>query len=81
MTQDMQVRNLSRHTQASYLQQGSLFARHFGKSPDALTPEHIRTYQIYLTNEKKLADVCFRQQAPLALQKDWVKARQQPRSR
>jgi integrase/recombinase XerD len=24
-------------------------------SPDALTPEHIRTYQIYLTNEKKLA--------------------------
>src|SRR5207344_3575004 len=46
MTQDMQVRNLSRHTQASYLQQVSLFARHFGKSPDALTPEHIRTYQI-----------------------------------
>src|SRR5271154_756059 len=46
MTEDMQVRNLSPHTQASYLQQVSLFARHFGKSPD---------YQIYLTNEKKLA--------------------------
>ena len=55
MTEDMQVRNLSPHTQASYLQQVSLFARHFGKSPDALTPEHVRTYQIYLTNEKKLA--------------------------
>ena len=55
MTEDMQVRNLSPHTQASYLQQVSLFARHFGKSPDALGPEHIRTYQIYLTNEKKLA--------------------------
>jgi site-specific recombinase XerD len=55
MTEDMQVRNLSPHTQASYLQQVSLFARHFGKSPDALTTEHIRTYQIYLTNEKKLA--------------------------
>jgi hypothetical protein len=55
MTEDMQVRNLSPHTQASYLQQVLLFARHFGKSPDALTPEHIRTYQIYLTNEKKLA--------------------------
>jgi integrase/recombinase XerD len=38
MTEDMQVRNLSPHTQASYLQQVSLFARHFGKSPDALTP-------------------------------------------
>jgi site-specific recombinase XerC len=55
MIEDMQVRNLSPHTQASYHQQVSLFARHFGKSPDALTPEHIRTYQIYLTNEKKLA--------------------------
>ena len=55
MTEDMQVRNLSPHTQASYLQQVSLFARYFRTSPDALTPEHIRTYQIYLTNEKKLA--------------------------
>ena len=55
MTEDMQVRNLSPHTQASYLQQVSLFARYFRASPDALTPEHIRTYQIYLTKEKKLA--------------------------
>jgi site-specific recombinase XerD len=55
MTEDMQVRNLSPHTQASYLQQVSLFARYFRTSPDTLTPEHIRTYQIYLTNEKKLA--------------------------
>src|SRR5260370_13483756 len=55
MTEDMQVRNLSPHTQASYLQQVSLFARYFRTSPDALTPEHIRTYQIYLTNERKLA--------------------------
>jgi integrase/recombinase XerD len=55
MTEDMQVRNLSYHTQASYLQQVSLFARHFDKSPDVLTPERIRTYQIYLTNERKLA--------------------------
>jgi integrase/recombinase XerD len=55
MTEDMQVRNLSPHTQASHLQQVSLIARYFRTSPDALTPEHIRTYQIYLTNEKKLA--------------------------
>src|ERR1700740_950791 len=55
MTEDMQVRNLSPHTQASYLQQVSLFARHFGKSPDALGQEHIRAYQVYLTNQKKLA--------------------------
>jgi integrase/recombinase XerD len=55
MIEDMQVRNLSPHTQASYLQQVSLLARYFRTSPDTLTPEHIRTYQIYLTNEKKLA--------------------------
>jgi site-specific recombinase XerD len=55
MIEDMQVRNLSPHTQSSYVQQVSLFARHFGKSPEILSPEDIRTYQLYLTNEKKLA--------------------------
>ena len=54
MIEDMQVRNLSLHTQASYVQQVSLFARHFGKSPELLGPEEIRSYQVYLTNEKKL---------------------------
>ena len=38
MTEDMQVRNLSPHTQASYVQQVSLFARYFGKSPEVLGP-------------------------------------------
>lgn len=55
MTEDMQVRNLSPHTQTSYVQQVSLFARHFNKSPEELGPEDIRSYQVYLTNEKKLA--------------------------
>jgi site-specific recombinase XerD len=51
----MQVRNLSPHTQTCYVQQVSLFARHFRRSPEVLGPEDIRTYQVYLTNEKKLA--------------------------
>ncbi len=55
MTEDMQVRNFSPHTQNSYVQQVSLFARHFSKSPDVLGPEEIRSYQVYLTNEKKLS--------------------------
>jgi Phage integrase, N-terminal SAM-like domain len=54
MTEDMQVRNLSPHTRACYVQQVSLFARHFNQSPETLGPEQIRAYQVYLTNEKKL---------------------------
>ena len=55
MTEDMQVRNLSPHTQANYVQQIALFARHFHRSPEVLGPEEIRSYQVYLTNEKKLS--------------------------
>jgi len=55
MTEDMRIRNLSSHTQASYLQQVTQFARHFGKSPDKLGAEDIRSYQLYLTKERELA--------------------------
>lgn len=55
MTEDMQVRNLALNTQTCYVQQISLFARHFNKSPEELGPEEIRAYQVYLTNERKLA--------------------------
>ena len=41
MTEDMQVRNLALNTQMSYVQQVSLFARHFSKSPEQLGPEDI----------------------------------------
>jgi hypothetical protein len=55
MTEDMQVRGLSPQTQATYVQQVSLFARHFNRSPELLGPEEIRSYQLYLTNQRKLA--------------------------
>jgi integrase/recombinase XerD len=55
MIEDMQVRNLSPQTQSAYVMQVSLFARHFNKSPAILGPEDIRAYQLYLTNEKRLA--------------------------
>jgi integrase/recombinase XerD len=47
MLEDMQVRNLSPHTQRSYVEQVSRFARHFAKSPAELGPEEIRAYQVY----------------------------------
>jgi site-specific recombinase XerD len=55
MIEDMQVRNLAPHTQATYVLHISLFARHFRKSPELLGPEEIRDYQLYLTNQRKLA--------------------------
>ena len=55
MLHDMQIRNLADNTQKSYLMQVSSFARHFRRSPELLGPEEIRAWQIYLTNERKLA--------------------------
>jgi site-specific recombinase XerD len=55
MIEDMQVRNLAPHTQATYILHVSLFARHFCKSPELLGPEEMRDYQLYLTNQRKLA--------------------------
>ena len=55
MLEDMKIRNLALNTQDSYLRQVSQFARHFGRSPELLGQEEIRSYQIYLTQEKKLA--------------------------
>ena len=51
--EDMQVRNFSLVTQASYTREVSGFARYFNKSPALLGPEQIRAYQVYLTNERK----------------------------
>jgi hypothetical protein len=55
MLEDMQVRNLTRHTQQTYIEQVSRFARHFGQSPERLGTEQIRAYQVYLIGERKLA--------------------------
>ena len=55
MIEDMQVRNLSSSTRDTYLLQVSLFARHFRKSPVLLGPEELRSYQVYLTTDKKLS--------------------------
>ena len=78
MTEDMQVRNLALNTQTSYMQQVSLFARYFNKSPELLGPEDIRSYQVYLTNEKKLAPgsvliavAALRFLYKISLHKDW----------
>src|SRR5271155_2119695 len=55
MTEDMQVLNLAPSTQYSYLYEVSRFARHFGRSPDLLGPAEIRTYCLYLIQDKQLS--------------------------
>ena len=55
MIEDMQVRRFSPRTQSTYVQQVSLFARHFHQTPQALGPREIRAYQLYLTNDRKLS--------------------------
>ena len=55
MLEDMGIRNLAENTQLSYLQQVSLYARHFHRSPEELGPEQVRAYQVHLTKTRKLA--------------------------
>ena len=55
MHDDMKLRNLAASTQASYAQHVSMLARHFDRSPDMIAPEEIRSYQLYLSTEKKSA--------------------------
>jgi integrase/recombinase XerD len=55
MIEDMQIRNLTLNTQRVYVEQVVRFARHFRKSPDHLGPAEIRTYLLYLANQKRLA--------------------------
>jgi integrase/recombinase XerD len=55
MQDDMKLRNLAPSTQASYIQHISMFTRHFDRSPETIAPEEIRSYQLYLSIEKKSA--------------------------
>lgn len=52
MLEDLRVRNYSPRTQKKYIDAVAKFARHFGKSPDQLGPEDVRTYQVFLVNER-----------------------------
>ena len=54
MIDDMTVRNFAPNTMLCYLKQVTYFAQHFGRSPDRLGPEEIRSYQIYLAKERKV---------------------------
>jgi integrase/recombinase XerD len=55
MLEDMGIRNLAENTRRTYLEQVSLYARHFHRSPEELGPEQVRAYQVHLTKTRKLS--------------------------
>src|ERR1035438_5516423 len=54
MLEELERRNYSAETTRRYLRFVERFAQHFGKSPDKLGPDHLRTYQAYLLKVRKL---------------------------
>jgi len=48
MIDDMTIRNMAPNTQRAYVRAVKNFSKHFGKSPDKLTFEHVREYQLHL---------------------------------
>jgi integrase/recombinase XerD len=55
MLEELQRRNYSTKTIPYYLQAVADFARHFGRSPDKLGLNELRSYQAYLLRDRKLA--------------------------
>jgi site-specific recombinase XerD len=54
MLEELQRRNYSQTTVNTYLKVVEDFARYFHRAPDALGKEHLRIYQVYLLQERKL---------------------------
>src|SRR5579864_2452627 len=55
MIDDMTVRNLAPNTMLCYLKQAHYLARYFGKSPEQLSREDIREYQLYLAKDRRVS--------------------------
>ena len=61
MIEDLRIRNYALNTIDIYVRHVASFAKHFGKSPDLLGTEEIRTYQVYLVEKKKASWSVFNQ--------------------
>jgi integrase/recombinase XerD len=61
MIEDMRIRNLSANTQRLYVDRVAKFAQYFGKSPELLGPEDVRSYQVYLIHRKRASSSMLQQ--------------------
>jgi integrase/recombinase XerD len=55
MREELQLRNSSPETIATYLACVERFARHYGQNPEHLNAEQVRSYLLYLLGERKLS--------------------------
>src|ERR1700683_3004695 len=51
---ELKIRNYAPTTVSSYVRSVAEFAKHFNKPPDQLGPEEIRSWQLFLLNEKRV---------------------------
>jgi integrase/recombinase XerD len=54
MLEDLRIRNYAPTTVECYIRSVAEFAQHFHKPPDQLGPEEIRSWQLFLLNEKRV---------------------------
>ena len=55
MLEELERRNYTDATIRHYLRFVEEFAQHFGKSPDKLGLDHLRSYQAYLFKQRRLS--------------------------
>src|SRR5215472_7864562 len=54
MIEELRLRNSSEETIRSYIDSVKRFARHYHTSPDRMNAEQVRSYLLYLLEERKL---------------------------
>jgi integrase/recombinase XerD len=55
MIEELRLRNSSEYTIRSYIGSVERFARYYGKSPERMKAEQVRSYLLYLLDERKLS--------------------------
>jgi hypothetical protein len=61
MAEDMLIRNMAHTTIDAYTYHVDRFAKHLGQCPEDLGPDQIRTFQLWMIQEKKCSWSSFNQ--------------------
>ena len=55
MMEELRLRNCSEETIRSYIESVKRFARYYDKSPEQMNAEQVRSYLLYLLEQRKLS--------------------------